>query len=108
MGWSRSLRTGAVWRGEKSEKRKMKQEGTWHLALGERAALRWGGGLGNAEGEGGVGRKTEGKGLGIGDWALVSEWKSHELGIWHLWFGIREGVRPRGLVRDWLCRMPNA
>jgi hypothetical protein len=49
----------------------MKQEGTWHLALGERAALRWGGGLGNAEGEGGVGRKTEGKGLGIGDWALV-------------------------------------
>jgi hypothetical protein len=86
----------------------MKQEGTWHLALGERAALRWGGGLGNAEGEGGVGRKTEGKGLGIGDWALVSEWKSHELGIWHLWFGIREGVRPRGLVRDWLCRMPNA
>ena len=67
------MRTRAVWRGEKSEKResekrKMKQEGTWHLALGERAALRWGGGLGNAEGEGGVGRKTERK--GTGDWGL--------------------------------------
>jgi hypothetical protein len=69
MGWSRSLRTDEVWRGEKSErreseKRKMKQEGTWHLALGKRETRF------TTEGTEGHG---EGKGLGIGDWALGQE-----------------------------------
>jgi hypothetical protein len=58
------LRTDEVWRGEKSEKResekrKMKQEGTWHLALGKREARF------TTEGTEGHG---EGKGLGLGHW----------------------------------------